>query len=95
MKSEGGDDPWPVVLPGERKPISSARIEEYITSEFFFYYKFYINTKHSGSPFPAGWTSWPPWVPQLLAHFDTAVEAVRNHNEAMAYKQAGIDNGKP
>ena len=89
-ESEGAGDPWPVIVPGEEKPVSSAKIGEYITSELLFYHRFYLNTKHCGPPFSAGWTSWPPWVPQLIMHFDNAFDAVRCHNERMAYKQAGV-----
>jgi hypothetical protein len=92
-ESEGGDDPWPVVLPGEEKPLPSNKIGEYVTGEFWHYYQFYINTKHCGLPFAAGWTDWPAWVPQLISHFDSVIEQVRNYNERMAYQE--LKRGRP
>jgi hypothetical protein len=85
-QSEGGDDPWPVVLPGEDKPLPSNKIGDYVNGEFFHYYQFYINTKHAGPPFAGGWTEWPAWVAQLLTYFDNAIDVVRAHNERLAYE---------
>jgi len=78
-ESEGGNDPLPIVVPGLDEPLLSSKIGEYVTNELLFYYRFYLNTKHSGPPFSAGWTSWPPWVPQLILCFDNAIEAVQRH----------------
>jgi len=84
-------EPWPLELPGEEKPVFSTKIGEYINREFWHYYQFYINTKHCGPPFASGWTEWPAWVPQLIAHFDSAVDLVRAHNERTAYE--GLRHG--
>jgi hypothetical protein len=89
-ESEGGrDGPWPVQLPGEEKDILSDQIGRYVNNEFFYYYQFYTNCKHSGHPLSGGWTEWPPWICQLIRHFDSTIEMVRNYNEAQAYQQAG------
>jgi hypothetical protein len=91
-KSETGE-PWPVIVPGEDKPVSSCKIGEYVNAELCHYWQFYTNTKHAGLPFAEGWTQWPAWVPQLLAHFDHAADAVRAHNEREAYRNAGVKHG--
>jgi len=88
--SEGGDDPWPVILPGEEKPVSSARIGEYITDELLYYYNFYLTTKKCGNPLASGWTNWPPWMHQLVLRFDNVVDEVCYYNQRMSYKQAGV-----
>jgi len=88
-ESEGFEEPWPVELPGESKPLSSAKIGEYINSELFYYYRFYINTRHCGSPLLPGWTEWPAWVPQLITYFDNTIEIVQRYNERKAYRQRG------
>ena len=87
-ENSGGDDPFPLPLPGEAKPVLSSDVEKYVNEELFFYYRFYLDCKHSGPPFGGGWTEWPPWACQLLRHFDSAVEAVRRHNELQAYRHA-------
>jgi hypothetical protein len=68
-------------VPGVAEPISSARVEEYVNYELDYYYHFYNTCKHSGSPFPAGWLDWPPWVTQLLAAFDDVIDRDRRDNE--------------
>jgi len=86
-ESEGGDDPWPIVLPGEKKPVASNKIGKYVNGELGHYLQFYTNTKHAGPPFSGGWTEWPAWIPQLLAHFDNAIDIVKAHNERLAYQR--------
>ena len=88
--SEGGGDPFPVELPGEEKPVISSKIGEYVNSEFLYYYQVYSNTKHCGQPLAGAWTDWPGWIPQLMSHFDSAVDKVRAHNEREAYRMAGV-----
>jgi hypothetical protein len=80
-ENEGGADPWPVRLPGEEKPVSSARVEEYVNGEFFYYYNFFSNCKHAGSPWPSGWLDWPPWTVQLMTAFDGIIDRERRDNE--------------
>ena len=92
-ESEGGGDPWPIVLPGEEKPISSSKIGEHVNSELIYYWKIYQNTKCSGPPLPSGWIEWPAWLPQLILHFDNAIESVRSYNEGQAYKLARLRHG--
>jgi len=91
-ESESIDDPWPITLPGEEKPISSSKIGGYINEDFGYYYQFYTKTKHAGAPLSGGWTEWPAWIPQLISYFDNAIEAVKIHNEREAYK--GIKHGR-
>jgi len=79
-------------LPGEDKPLASDKISGYVDAEFFYYYRFYANSKHCGPPFAGGWAQWPQWVCQLLCHFDNVVDLVRAHNEREAYRQAGVNH---
>jgi len=83
-ESEGGNDPWPIVLPGETKPVASNKIGKYVNAELDHYLQFYTRTKHAGPPFDGGWTEWPAWVPQLLVYFDIAYDIVRTHNKRLA-----------
>jgi hypothetical protein len=78
-KTENDDsgEPWPIVVPGIPKPVPSNRVGEYVNHEFWYYYEFYTRCKSAGPPFPAGWTEWPPWIPQLLAAFDPVLESKR------------------
>jgi hypothetical protein len=80
-KNYGNDDPYPVIVEGMAKPISSTKIEEYVNYEFWYYYQFYNNSKRCGPPFPGGWIDWPAWIPQLLAAFDRILESNRRRNE--------------
>jgi hypothetical protein len=77
----GISDPWPIVVPGEAKPISSARVEEYVNAEFYYYYNFYTGCKHAGNPYPGGWIEWPPWTVQLITAFDTIIDRDRRDHE--------------
>jgi len=87
-KNEDSDDPSPVIVPGEDKPVPSGKIEEYVNSELFHYWRFYSSTRHAGPPFAGGWTQWPPWAAQILIHFDYAVDCVKAHKEREAYRLA-------
>jgi len=86
-KSEGGE-PEPVVLAGEDKAVSSNKIGSYVNEELRHYWQFYQYAKHAGQPFNGGWLDCPEWVPQIMLHFDNAVDIVRAHNEREAYKQS-------
>ena len=59
----------------------SYKVEDYVNDEFFYYYQFYTNCKHSGQPFAGGWTEWPPWAVQLMTEFDTVIENDRLNGE--------------
>jgi hypothetical protein len=69
------------MLPGRAEPVSSARVEGYVTDEFYSYYNFYRNCKHAGSPFPPGWLDWPPWTVQLMSAFDDVIDREKRDNE--------------
>jgi len=88
-KNDKSSEAWPIVIPGEDKPIPSNRIEDYVNAEVYHYYEFYIYTKHAGSPLSGGWTEWPAWIPQILTYFDNALDAIRAHNEREACKRLG------
>jgi hypothetical protein len=92
-KSFDADDPFPVTVPGEKKPVSSAKIGDYVNAELYHYWQFYTNTKHAGSPYSGGWLSFPEWIPQLLAFFDNAVDSIKIHNENEAYRAARVKHG--
>jgi len=92
-KNEDIGDPFPVIIPGEDKPIPSSKIEDYVNEDLYHYYEFYIYCKHAGAPYSGGWLEYPPWIPQLLTYFDIAIDAVRAHNEREAYRQARLNHG--
>jgi hypothetical protein len=80
-KNEDAADPWPVEVPGEEKPVSSARIEEFVNEEFFYYYNFFTNCKRLGNPYPSGWLDWPPWTVQIMTAFGTVIDRENKNNE--------------
>ena len=86
------EEPFPVQVPGEDKPIPSSKIGDYIDAEFFHYYNFYTYTKHAGAPMSGGWLEYPEWIPQLLANFDNTFDVIKAHYEREAYK--GINHGR-
>jgi hypothetical protein len=84
----GADDPAPIVLPGEKKPVSSRDVSKFVNSEFIHYYNFYTDIKHIGNPYPCSFMDWPLWVIQLVKTFDMVVEEIKRHNEEQAYRMA-------
>jgi len=90
--NDDAGEPFPITLPGEEKSISSKKIEEYLSNDFFYYYDIYIKQKHHGKPFDGGWTELPEWYLQLVIHFDNAIEVVKLHNEREAYRS--LYNGR-
>ena len=78
-QTDAGGEPWPVTLPGG-KVISSRKIGEYLDEEFHHYYRVYTNCVSCGLPHGGGWLDEPPWVIQLVNHFGSTVEQVRNWN---------------
>jgi hypothetical protein len=86
------DDPFPIEIPGRDTPVSSAKIGEYVTDEFSYYYNIYTHCKYSGPPFSGGWVEWPPWLVSLIEQFDNTTELIRRHNELQAYRQHARQN---
>ena len=82
-------EPWPIMLPGEAKPLSSTKIADYVNEELWYYVKFYSDFKHCGPPFAGGWTEWPPWCTQIITAFDRATDEVRAWREEQTYKRMG------
>ena len=85
IKSEA--EPWPIVLPGEAKPLSSTKVGEYVNDELFYYAEFYSNFKHAGPPFSGGWAEWPQWCLQIIRAFDDTFEEVRAWRQEKAYRE--------
>ena len=82
------DDPWPIVLPGEAKPVSSRDVSKFVNSEFLHYYNFYTDIKCMGPPYVSSWLDWPYWIIQLVKTFDWVIEQAKRYNERRAYEQA-------
>lgn len=63
------DDPYPITIFGLSKPISSNKINNYLTPEFYHYLNIYKNTKQFGLPY-ATWLDAPHWLLKLIDVFD-------------------------
>jgi hypothetical protein len=64
------DDPYPITVFGLSKPISSNKINNYLTTEFYHYLQIYKNTKSFGLPYD-NWFDAPHWLLDLIDKFDT------------------------
>jgi hypothetical protein len=82
-----GEGGFPIILPGEKKVISSHRISDYLDGDVWYYIDFYTSFRELGSPFSGGWTEWPPWTVQLIKHFSHAVTAVKRYNQEEANRR--------
>jgi hypothetical protein len=63
------DDPYPISVFGLSKPISSNKINNYLTPEFYHYLNIYKNTKSFGLPYDS-WFDAPKWLLNLIDKFD-------------------------
>ncbi|MDR2923445.1 MAG: hypothetical protein LBU85_08915 [Treponema sp.] len=79
-------EPFPVIVPGREKPISSKDVTKYVNSELIHYYNLYANIKLFGNPLQCSWMDLPLWVIQLVRIFDNAVEEMKLHFEREAIK---------
>jgi hypothetical protein len=75
------DDPYPVIVFGLSKPISSHRIHEYLTPGFYHYLGIYRNVKNYGLPF-TNWLDAPRWVLTLIDRFDDVSEEYERHKKS-------------
>jgi hypothetical protein len=83
------DDPYPVTVFGLAKPISSGKIGNYLTGEFYHYLKIYRNVKNYGLPYKS-WFDAPRWLLDLADRFDGV------NGEYGRYKASkGIMQGEP
>jgi hypothetical protein len=78
-------EPFIILLPGEERPLSSLKVEAYLGSEFWYYYRVFTNCENCGLPHGAGWAGERPWVIQLINYFKNTVEQVRAFNYRKAY----------
>jgi hypothetical protein len=70
-KATKSDDPYPVDIFGEDKPISDSKIGSYLNDDFYFYLNIYKNTKSFGIPhLYTSWLDAPRWLLQLMSLFD-------------------------
>ena len=79
-------EPWPIIVPGEDKPIRSDKVNEMFDDAFWFYQNFYMTCRENGRPWGNGWINEPGWVPQLITHFNLATKQIENYNIAKANK---------
>jgi hypothetical protein len=63
------DDPYPLTVFGLAKPVSSNKIGNYMTGEFYHYLKIYKNVKNYGLPYD-NWFDAPRWLLDLVDRFD-------------------------
>jgi hypothetical protein len=74
------DDPYPINIFGLSKPISSKKIDDCLTTDFYHYLNIYKNTKQFGLPYHS-WIDAPKWLLTLFHSF-TDIE-----NEYERYKK--------
>jgi hypothetical protein len=67
------DDPYPITIFGLNKPISSNKIPQYLTPEFYHYLTIYKNIKSFGLPYD-NWFDAPQWLLNLTDKFDAINE---------------------
>jgi hypothetical protein len=67
------DDPYPIIVFGLNKPVSSNKIGRYLNSEFYHYLKIYKNIKNYGLPYD-NWLNAPKWILDLIDKFDSVTE---------------------
>ena len=63
------DEPHPVEIWGEEKPISEKKLPKYLTDDVFHYIDVYENNNKFGFPYK-DWTQMPQWLIQLHKMFD-------------------------
>ena len=88
--STSDGEPWPIILPGEDKPINSCKVGEFVTGELLYYAEFYANYKHSGAPFNSGWVDWPVWCLQIIRAFDQTVDEIVSWRQEQSYKKMRV-----
>jgi len=62
------DDPHPVQIFGEAKPIPDTKLGRYLCGGFFYYVNVYENNKMFGLPF-RDWTEMPEWMTEMHKMF--------------------------
>jgi len=67
-KTAVSDEPYPVDVFGETKPILDTKIGDYLTDDVFYYIDVYENNKAFGFPYK-DWTEMPQWLIQLHKMF--------------------------
>ena len=63
------DEPHPVDIFGEEKPISEKKLSKYLTDDIFHYIDVYENNNKFGFPY-RDWTEMPQWLIDLHKMFD-------------------------
>jgi hypothetical protein len=79
--SDTDNEPFPVIVFGLNKPVSSNKIGKYLTGSFYYYLDIYKNINRFGLPFDK-WTDSPQWLLKLVDMFDEIKD------EYGAYKKA-------
>lgn len=62
------NDPFPITVWGENKPIPDNKLGQYLNETFYYYLNIYLNIKKFGLPY--NWTDSPKWIPKLIHLFD-------------------------
>jgi len=63
------NEPHPIDIFGEEKPISDKKLSKYLTDDVFHYIEIYENNNKFGFPYK-DWTEMPPWLTGLHKTFD-------------------------
>jgi hypothetical protein len=79
------DDPYPIIIFGLSKPLSSNKISKYLTPEFYYYVDIYRNIKSFGLPFKGSWLDNPGWVLTLVHFFDDIKEEYNKYKKLKGY----------
>ena len=65
------NEPHPITIFGESKPISDTKIGKYLTDEIFYYINLYVKIKKFGLPhIYKSWLDVPQWLMELYDLFE-------------------------
>jgi hypothetical protein len=81
---EKEDDPYPIIIFGLNKPISSNKISQYLNFEFYHYLMIYKNVKSFGLPYKS-WFDAPYWLLDLIDKFDDVNEEYERYKKSKGY----------
>jgi hypothetical protein len=79
------EDPYPVLVFGLSKPLSSNKISNYLTPGFYYYVDIYRNIQSFGLPLNGTWLDNPKWVLTLVHFFDDINEEYTKYKKVKGY----------
>lgn len=78
------DDPYPVSVYGEDRPVPDSRIGRYMDGDFFFYNGVAEKVRRYGLPYPS-WLDAPQWLLELCGDFERVDTEWENWKTAQAH----------